>query len=185
MFRFTQPKDNAVAATYQYLKAIGAKVTEETVEETLKNHPDYPSLLAASDALNEWKIENVAAKINTEQLGELPTPFLAYLAVEGGIFAVVNAVKDDTVTWTHTKEGFKRERTAEFLNKWNGVVLMAETNTDSGEKNFKENRKKEILNNLRIPLLLIGASLFCLQNLQESSLAVCYFGKALTKIILL
>ena len=159
MFRFTQPKDNAVAATYQYLKAIGAKVTEETVEETLKNHPDYPSLLAASDALNEWKVENVAAKIKPEQLGELPTPFLAYLAVEGGIFAVVKAVKDDAVEWTHTKEGFKREKTAEFLNKWNGVVLMAETNTDSGEKNFTENNKKEILSNLRTPVLLLGATL--------------------------
>jgi len=72
---FTQPKDNAVAATYQYLKAIGAKVTEETVEETLKNHPDYPSLLATNDALNEWKIENVTARIKPEELGELPTPF--------------------------------------------------------------------------------------------------------------
>ena len=159
MFRFTQPKDNAVAATYQYLKAIGAKVTEETVEEALKNHPDYPSLLATSDALNEWKIENVAARIIPEQLGELPTPFLTHLYVDGGIFALVKSVKNDAVEWTHTKEGFKRDRTEDFLKKWNGVVLMAETNTDSGEKNFTENYKKEILSNLRTPVLLLGATL--------------------------
>jgi uncharacterized membrane protein len=159
MLKFTQPKDNAVAATYQYLKAIGAKVTEETVEETLKNHPDYPSLLATSDALNEWHIENVAVRIKPEQLGELPMPFLTYLTSNGGIFALVKSIKDDAIEWVHTTEGFKREKIDDFLKKWDGVVLMAETNTDSGEKNFIENRKKEILNNLRIPLLLIGTSL--------------------------
>jgi len=153
MFRFTHPKDNAVSATYQYLKAIGAKVTEETVEETLKNHPDYPSLLATSDAFNEWKIENVAARITPEQLGELPTPFLTFLKIDYGVFALVKSVKGDAIEWIHTTEGFKREKTAEFLKKWDGVVLMAETNIDSGEKNFIENRKKELIENLRIPLL--------------------------------
>ena len=159
MFRLTQSKDNAVVATYQYLKAIGAKVTEETVEEILKNHPDYPSLLATSDALNEWHIDNVAVRIKPEQLAELPTPFLTYLHINQGIFALVKSIKDDAIEWIDTTEGFKREKTDEFLKKWDGVVLMAETNTDSGEKNFKENHKKELLNNLRIPLLLIGASI--------------------------
>ena len=159
MFKITPPKDNAVSTTYQFLKSIGAKVTEETVEETLKNHPDYPSLLAISDALNEWHIENVAAQVNPEQLVELPTPFLTHLRVDGGMFALVKSVNADAVEWVHTTEGFKREKTDDFLKKWNGVVLMAETNTDSGEKNFIENRKIEILYTLRIPLLLIGASL--------------------------
>ncbi|AFK05506.1 peptidase C39 bacteriocin processing (plasmid) [Emticicia oligotrophica DSM 17448] len=159
MFRFTSQKDNAVAATYQYLKAIGAKVTEETVEETLKNHPDYPSLLATSDALNEWKIENVTVRIKPEQLSELQTPFLTYLYINDGIFVLVKSIKNDFIEWVHTTEGFKREKTDEFLKKWNGVVLMAETNADSGEKNFTENNKKEILSNLRTPVLLLGATL--------------------------
>ncbi|UTA67902.1 hypothetical protein [Emticicia sp. 21SJ11W-3] len=83
---FTTPlsNDNAVAATYLYLKSIGAKVTAETVEETLKNHPDYPSLLATSDALNEWHIENVALQIKPEQIIDITTPFLTHLNVNGG-----------------------------------------------------------------------------------------------------
>lgn len=159
MFRFTQPKDNAVAATYQYLKAIRAKVTEETVEETLKNHPDYPSLLATSDSLYEWKIENIAVRVKPEQLTEVPVPFLTYLHINRGIFALVKSVKDDYIEWIHTTEGSKREKTDVFFKKWDGVVLIAETNSESGEKNYIEKRKKEILNNLRIPLLLIGMSL--------------------------
>lgn len=110
-------KSEFFVATYQYLKAIGAKVTEETVEETLKNHPDYPSLLATSDALNEWKIDNVAVRLYPEQLSELPTPFLAYLTVSGGLFAV-KSMKDNTIEWVHTKEGLKKESIDEFLKKW-------------------------------------------------------------------
>jgi len=92
-------------------------------------------------------------------LGELPTPFLTYLTVESGIFAVVKSVEEHSIEWVHTKKGTINDSAIDFLNKWNGVVLMAETNSNSGEKNFTENRKKEILNNLRIPLLLIGASI--------------------------
>ncbi|PLK46122.1 vitamin K epoxide reductase family protein [Emticicia sp. TH156] len=158
---FTTPlsNDNAVAATYLYLKSIGAKVTAETVEETLKNHPDYPSLLATSDALNEWHIENVALQIKPEQIAALPVPFLTHLYLEGGIFALVKDVKDDAVEWIHPKQGIKREKKQDFLRKWNGVALMAETTEASGEKNYDENRKKEFIENLRIPTLLIGTSL--------------------------
>ena len=179
MFRFAQTKDNAVVATYQYLKAIGAKVTEDTVEETLKNHPDYPSLLATSDALNEWKIENVAVGLKPEQISELPTPFLAYLTIEGGIFAMVKTIKDDAIEWIHTKEGFKREKTEEFLKKWNGVVLMAEPNEQSGEKNFVENNKKVFIQNLRMPILVIGTTLLVISLLYHSFTADWHYNALL------
>lgn len=162
MFKTSFSKDNAVAATYLFLKSIGAKVTEKTVEETLHNHPDYPSLLATSDALNEWNIENVAVRIKSEQLAEIPTPFLTHLNMESGIFALVKSVKTDDIEWVHTKEGFKREKTQDFFRKWNGVVLMAETNEHSGEKKYTENRKKEFIENIRIVTLWIGSLMFAL-----------------------
>ncbi|GAB2627830.1 hypothetical protein GCM10027035_22910 [Emticicia sediminis] len=159
MFRFTQPKDNAVVATFQFLKTIGAKVTKQTVEETLRNHPDYPSLLATSDALNEWHIENVAVNLKPEQLTDLPTPFLASLNYKGEVFALVNSVKVDSVEWVHTEEGLKKEAIEDFLVKWNGIALLAETSEKSGEKNYENNIKKEFITNLRIPLLLVGVIL--------------------------
>jgi ABC-type bacteriocin/lantibiotic exporter with double-glycine peptidase domain len=153
MFRLAQPKENAVLATYQYLKAIGAKVSEETVEETLKNHPDYPSLLATSDALNEWNVENVAVKITPEQLLEIPTPFLAYLNSNGGIFALIKSIKNNKIEWIHTIKGTQRESIEDFNKNWNGVVLIAEANENSIEKNYAENHQKEIIKNLRTPII--------------------------------
>ncbi len=167
MFRISQPKANAVLATHQYLKALGAKVSEETVEETLKNHPDFPSLLATSDALNEWKVENVAVQIKPEQLEEIPTPFLAYLQSEGGIFALVKSVDKGRIAWRHTSKGLQKESIEDFIKKWNGVVLMAETNEQSGEKDYAQNHQKEVLRNLRVPILLIGLTLLIISLLYQ------------------
>lgn len=159
MFRITLPKDNAVSATYQYLKAIGAKVTEETVEETLKNHPDYPSLLAVSDALNEWKVENLAISITSEQILEIPTPFLVHLQRDKGIFAIVKSIENNKIKWRHTEKGIQNESFDEFNKKWDGVVLVAEANEKSIENNYSQNHQKELIQNFRIPALIIGITI--------------------------
>ncbi|MCU0470056.1 MAG: cysteine peptidase family C39 domain-containing protein [Arcicella sp.] len=184
MFRITQPKANAVVATYQFVKAIGAKVTEETVEETLKSHPDFPSLLATSDALGEWGIENVAVKITTEQLQEISTPFLAYLQSEGGIFVLVKSLKNDKVEWLHTAKGIQKESLDEFHKKWNGVVLMAEANENSVEKDYGTNRQKEIIKNLRTPVLLIGFTTLIISLLYKNFLVDWRFNVLLTTKLL-
>lgn len=162
MFGATQSKENAIAATQLYLQILEAKVTRQTIEDTLKSHPDFPSLLATQDALHEWKIDNLCVRIRPEQFAELEFPFLTYLNLNGGFFAVVKSIKDDTVEWIHTQEGLKKEKTEDFLTKWNGVVLMAETNEESGERNYAEKRKKELISNLRLPFLIGGIILLLL-----------------------
>lgn len=159
MFKNVSAKDTATAATYLYLKAIGAKVTKSTVEETLKNHPEYPSLLAASDVLNKWNIENIALQISPEKLSEIPTPFLVYLQIDGGIFSVVKSIKENIVEWIDIKQKLRKISIEEFILMWNGIVLVAEVNGKSGEKNYLENYKKEVKSKLQNRLLFLSALL--------------------------
>jgi uncharacterized membrane protein len=156
MFRFAQPKDNAVATTIAFLKAIHAKVSDETIEETLKNHPNYPSLLSVSDSLNEWKIENVSARVSAEQIVEVPTPFLAYLPEKGGMFVLVKNLENNIITWLHSEKGWQDESIDEFTKKWNGIILMAEADENSIESDFALKLNKQRRENLRLPLLLAG-----------------------------
>ncbi|HEY1054516.1 MAG TPA: vitamin K epoxide reductase family protein, partial [Emticicia sp.] len=156
MFRINSPQDNAISATYLFLKSIGAKVTEETVEETLRNHPHYPSLLATSDALNEWHIENASLRIKPEQLTEIPTPFLTYLALNGGSFVVVKSIKENTIEWLSSDKKAIKENLVDFIKKWSGVILVAEINENSGEEDYQKNRRKEFLSGFRFPLFLLA-----------------------------
>lgn len=162
MFRITSPKDNPVSASYLFLKSIGAKVTERTIEETLKNHPNYPSLLAISDSFNEWNVENVAIKTTPEQFSDLSFPLMVHLHVEGGIFVIVKNIKDDLIEWIHPKIGKINEASDDFFNKWSGIALIAEANEQSIEKEYITNRKKEFIENLRIPAIIAGFGIFTL-----------------------
>ncbi len=65
------------------LQLLRVPVTGATVQNTLLNHPDYPSLLSISDALRTWKINTVATRLPKEQLTQLPLPFIAHTHVGG------------------------------------------------------------------------------------------------------
>src|SRR5436305_10093607 len=87
--------ENPVTVTIQLLKQLKAKVTDDTVNETILNHPDYPSILSISDALNSWHVENVAIKIDSEKLNELSQPFVAF--TKGGSFVLITEIENDNV----------------------------------------------------------------------------------------
>ncbi len=73
-----------VNTTIALLRQLKVSVTNTTVNETLLNHPDYPSLLSISDALKQWNIETAAIKITEDKLEEIPLPFMAYINSNGG-----------------------------------------------------------------------------------------------------
>lgn len=157
--RLSNTKDNLALAAHLFLRTIKAKITLPTLVDRLQNHPDYPSLLALSDVLNEWKIENMAMHLSAGELLEIPTPFLAQLRVENGIFAFVKVVSSESVRWWHSEKGWQKENMESFAKKYQGIVLLAENNEGAEEKNYAENRKQEIIASLRLPLVLMGTLL--------------------------
>ena len=150
-------QDNAVWATFTFVKALGVKITEMSLEESLKAHPEYPSLLATSDVLQNFKIENAALRLNIIQLKEVPTPFMVFLKTDGGKFAVVRSVKEESIEWVQAQNNsIIKESLLSFSTKWDGIVLMAEPSELSGEKDFRSQRKTEILHTAKRPILLGG-----------------------------
>jgi uncharacterized membrane protein/glutaredoxin len=149
-------EENAIYSLYALVKAVKAKVTKQTLKETLLNQPEYPSLFALSQALETWKIENAALRIPAEQLAEVPTPFLAFLKIDGGSYGLVQNITQDAIEWQHDKKGLQREKLADFAKNYKGTILVAETNEASGESNYTENRNKELLNGLRLTFVLVS-----------------------------
>ncbi len=129
-------------------------VTETSALEYLETHPDEGSLLAYSDALNHFKIENAAIRIDQNDLITLPTPFIAFSQIHGGTFYVVKKLSENTIEWFDTQKGWVKDKLEEFTKTWTGVVLLAETDEKSGEKNYTSQRRNEILNNIRIPVAI-------------------------------
>lgn len=146
--------DPNVKATIAFLKLHNVKVNSSTVNETLQNHPDWPSMLCIADSLNKWNVRNAAGKIEVNQIDELPFPFLAYTNNREYPLAVVTNVHDISIH-LYSKNYSKQTTVSkdEFLISWTGIYLIAEPNKESGEKNYSKNKRKAFISSL-IPFVL-------------------------------
>jgi len=133
--------ENDSNVVIQFLKKHQIKVTGQTVDETLQQHPDYPSILSISDSLKKWGVNNVTIKVVPEKLAELPFPCIVHAKNES--FIILDAVDQTQVHYTNGKGKTKSMSLDDFLKTWSGVVLLAEAEEHAGEKNYKANVWKE------------------------------------------
>lgn len=166
--------ESTVKATIAFLNLLNVKVNKETVNETLQNHPDWPSLLCISDSLNKWNIPNGAGSIDTNNIDQLPTPFIAYTHNREAPLSIITDVTDTAVK-IFKKEYNKivTESKEVFLKTWDGVYLIAEPNENSGEVNF-ETTKRDLFINSLIPIaaftVIIAFFTLFLDKLVDSSI---------------
>ncbi len=82
--RLNPNEQNAFQTTRQLLRLAGVRVTDRSLKTALYHHPDFPSLLAIGDVLNEYKVDTLATRLSSERLIEAPVPALAHLHTNGG-----------------------------------------------------------------------------------------------------
>src|SRR3569832_2310570 len=153
-----------IPVTTNFFKALKVDFTKTALKRRLDENSYYPSLYSISQVLNWYNIENRGLKVAQEQLEELPLPFLAHIEIkEAGSKDLVN-VTNITATAVTFYDG--KEHTiskAEFLNKWSSnIVLLAEKNDKSRERNYDKNLRAEKKRINKVILLLTGFALIFL-----------------------
>lgn len=158
---------NAYDALVYLTQTVRLPITAMSVKKQLYLHPDFPSLLAMSDVLTEWKVPNIASRVSKDQLVDIPLPAMAYLDLYGGYFAPIRRVKNEQVEWLDTNRGWQTDSLADFSRKWNNIVLLMEPNEYSGETNYRQKKREELLTDSRVPGICIGflVCLFCIRTL--------------------
>lgn len=186
-------RGNASLVTVQLLKRLKVPVTSTAITEQVENHPDYPSLFSISDSLKSWKVESLALQVEPETLDKLPVPFIAHAGKGAGSFLLVNSV-NGAVNYIDENGKMRNKNREEFIRNWSGNVLLAEAGRESGQKDYKAERKKELLDNLRMPaILMISVGLILLYYLFNTNASVWSLflqvikltGVAVTGLILL
>lgn len=144
-----------VEAVIKYLDLLSIDVTKSSVDETLQNHPDWPTMLAISDSFNSWHIPNAALKISEEEFESLEPPFLAYFKNSPTSVAIVTTVTANFVTYLVDDFSKNLQATkSEFLLKCTGYYLVAEKAENSGEKDFEKKKLQERFKSL-LPIAFI------------------------------
>ena len=187
MFNRYEPNVNA---TIVFLKLLKVKVNSSTVNETMQNHPDWPSLLCVTDSFNKWNISNGVGKIAPDQIDQLPVPFMVYTNNIEYPLSVVTGVSGTTVHLLSNNYNKSVIKTKEdFIKSWRGVYLIAEPTQHSGEKDFELNKRKAFVSSL-IPLslfvlLLTLSSVFLYNNIIQNTPVFSITGIYLQYILLL
>jgi uncharacterized membrane protein len=178
---------NALEATNMLLYLSKVRVTARSLRHALWQHPDFPSLSALSDVLTDFNVPNMATRLTPDRLPEIPLPALAHLQVDGGVFAPIRKVGNE-VEWLHTQHGWQTDSYNDFVHKWTGVALLIEPNATSGEREYAQNRRRELIDSLRIPFI-VTAIVLCLgwvvwSLFQKFSLNshLSYYGLLATKL---
>lgn len=168
--KLLQPtKSNLESVVLSLIKTLKADVTENTVGTCLLAHPETPSLLALSDCLTGWNIENQAFYIPREDydVNDLLFPFVAHFPEKGGRFVLIRSIESGVVRFSDEQQKNSTMPEAEFLKRWDGIALHAETTAASGEKDYRQNQFKYLLQGMILPvglILLISVFLLVFYN---------------------
>ena len=133
----------------KYLKLSNVKVSENTVSETIQNHPKPDSLACIKDVFNEMGVENLVLEFNSsenDKLLELPTPFISHLVNDE--FIIVTNTSDKYVEYYSSATGEVKEHWSIFQKQYTGIALVAfplqntlDTNTLSLKSVIQNNQK--------------------------------------------
>ncbi|MGB0524560.1 MAG: thioredoxin domain-containing protein [Flammeovirgaceae bacterium] len=177
---------NSVAVMQNLLRQLNVEVTNQTIEDVLKENPNYPSLASLSESLSDWRVENLAVRLDESDLVDVTFPVIAHLkppvktaeelaeeqqaGASCGIgdemktprFVMVSEVTDTQARYLDTEKGWITEPREEFLRKWSGIMLLVAKNSQSGDPDYKKAALKERLRNLKLPTVFVGTSLLVL-----------------------
>jgi len=131
-------------AVTSYLRYLHIPVSDRYCKKRIASHPDYPSILAVADTLQQLGISHTVARSNNENLSELPLPVLLHLDIAGGSLLPVYNAKD-------------LEEAKEKLNHWSGVLLKAESTKQIADKENAKALGEEKRFKMFTSMLLIAA----------------------------
>ena len=151
---FTQRSeaDNSVAVMKNLIYHMGVPVSHTTIENYLKEHPEYPaiSLQALIDGLTKWKIETAPVHIDIEKLKNVRYPAITlihekFMEERRGLYVMLYGinVEEKEILYIHPRSGWVIETYDDFTDKWNNVVLMAAPHENAGEENYEQKKQKE------------------------------------------
>lgn len=74
--------DNIIATVVDLLKFLNIPTTTAEINQALKSHPEFPSLLSISEVLIEWGVQTEAVKGTITDLSKADCPGIVHPANE-------------------------------------------------------------------------------------------------------
>ncbi|MEO8948262.1 MAG: thioredoxin domain-containing protein [Mucilaginibacter sp.] len=160
--------NNITAVLTRFIVALNIPLTRKSIDDELQRHPDYNSLLAFSDLLNNWRVPNASYQLTYDEIlaNEVPAPFIVHFKDKQ--FAVVESIDTEKVIVSNEKWNKHTMKIDAFKGLYGDALLLAEKEATSGEEEYNKKHRKEILDNMRVPFVVGGSAVILLILLLNS-----------------
>lgn len=111
---------------FLYIKSEGIKLNLQEFLFRAKNHPEYPSLLAITDCLSFFKIDNGIISVESPKIGLLPDRYVTLLKNENGQPQLYFIEKIDDVYYHLIGKKNTEISKSELESRWSNLVLLLE-----------------------------------------------------------
>lgn len=111
---------------FQYLEKEQITIDKPEFQFQIKSHPAYPSLLSIADTLSFFNIDNLATRIEKQQIDDLPTRFIAYLNEELNAPSLFLVEKRGENYLVHKDKSTNTISRQELEQRWLEIVLVVE-----------------------------------------------------------
>jgi len=117
------------------------------IKDAIQQHKAFPELqpMDVAEILGTIGMNAVPIEADAEQLPQLPYPSLAYVSdKEKTVLTVPLSCTMDEIKYIHPGKGVVKEPMADFLTKWQGVLILVRVN-ENGTQDCKALADKEAL----------------------------------------
>lgn len=118
----------------KWFKAQSITISSDYLRKRLESHPDYPSLIAVQDTLEELGISAYACQGTKQELQQEKKPFLAHFTYGGGDIRFFRTLSE------------AEQKAKEFDKYWSGHVMFLNKPEIYGNADHDKLHKQEKLN---------------------------------------
>lgn len=166
--------NNCINSTKKTLQILGVPHTQKYIEDIILSHQDHNSLLAISDTLTKYSIENTAVELTKERIDELPSTCIVQVTIEKStLFYVIQNVGESHVSFYDEKNKLEVYNKVDFQKVWTGICLLFEKTENSKEVGIE---RKLTVKKINIILISIASILLIFSTALGLSNAEVYGG---------
>ncbi len=143
---------NLILSAQKFILSHKIKISPHEVQECLLTHPHYPSIIAFTDLLDQYNVDNIALKTSCEHLDKMDFPALVHLNENGGKYAIISGIKNGKVIYKDPDKKGEAEDLKDFEKKWTGTIVMAEPSDQSGDPHYTKKIFLELLRKIKLPV---------------------------------
>ncbi len=147
-------EDNTIAVLQRAIRHFRIPVTNGTIRESLKAHPQYPTFKSICDVLNEWEIENYPVRYKPDEIKGIKSPFIAHLKADGGQLVFVTRINNEAIYYFDSYKTKRTNTLNDFLEMCSGAVVLINPTEKSGEREFRIKKQNEILKRMLLPAII-------------------------------